>query len=177
MSWSDIRAAALLLVALALPACGFTPMYADRAGGANIAADLSMLDVEAPGTRVGRELKYGLLDILSSSGNPPANPTYRVELAPSMYQEDLSIERDAEVTRKNVVLVVPFRLIDTGTGKAVLRSVARSRTSYNRVESEFANITAARDAELRVAKAVAEDIKLQLGIHFGQSARVADAAR
>lgn len=172
-----MRLAALLLIALALPACGFTPMYAERADGASIAADLSMLDVEAPENRVGRELKYGLLDILSSSGNPPANPPYRVELAPSLYEEDVAIERDADVTRRNVVLVVPFRLIDTGTGKAVLRSVARSRTSYNRVDSEFANITATRDAQSRAAKAVADDIKLQLGIHFGQSARVADAAR
>ena len=67
-------------------------------------------------------------------------------------------------------------LIDVETGKPVMRSVARSRTSYNRVESEFANITAARDAEARVARDVAADIKLQLGVHFSSQPRVADAA-
>jgi LPS-assembly lipoprotein len=176
MSWSDLRLGVLLLALLALPACGFTPLYAEHSNSAGIAADLSMVDVLAPENDLGRELKYGLLDLLSSSGNPPANPAYRVELAPSIYDEDIAIEQDAEVTRKNLVLVVPFRLVDTQTGKPVMRSVARSRTSYNRVDSEFANIVAARDAQSRIAKAVADDIKLQLGIHFNRHPRVADAA-
>ena len=175
MSWSDFRLAALLLVALALPACGFTPLYAEHSDRAGIAAELALLDVKAPENDIGRALKYDLLDILSSSGNPPANPAYRVELVPSLYEEDVAIERDADVTRKNVVLVVPFRLVDTATDKPVLRSVARTRTSCNRVDSEFANITAARDARERAAKAVAEDIKLQLGIHFNRQPRMADA--
>lgn len=170
-----MRAGAVLLALLALPACGFTPMYATH-NNTSVAADLSMLDVSAPGSEIGRALKYDLLDILSSSGNPPANALYRVELVPTFYEEDVAIERDAEVTRKNAVLVVPFRLIDVETGKPVMRSVARSRTSYNRVESEFANITAARDAEARVARDVAADIKLQLGVHFSSQPRVADAA-
>jgi LPS-assembly lipoprotein len=167
---------ALLLVLMTpLAGCGFTPLYADRAGS-NVAADLSMLDVKAPNNTLGRELKYNLLDILSSSGNPPANAPWVVELAPSFYEEDVAIESDAEVTRKNVVLVVPFRLVDTETGKPVLRSTARARSSYDRVDSEFANIVAAEDAQKRVAKVVADDIKLQLGIHFDRQARSDTAA-
>lgn len=175
MSWFDLRLGALLLALLALPACGFTPLYAEHGDSAGVTAELAMLDVRAPETDLGRALKYGLLDLLSSSGNPPANPPYRVEMTPSLYEEDVAIEPDADVTRKNVVLVVPFRLVDTATGKPVLRSVARSRTSYNRVTSEFANITAARDAQARVARAVADDIKLQLGVHFNRQPRAADA--
>ncbi|MBX3492299.1 MAG: hypothetical protein KF899_05030 [Parvibaculum sp.] len=175
MSWSDMRLGAMLLALLVLPACGFTPMYATH-NGASVAADLSMLDVKAPENALGRALKYNLLDILSPSGNPPANAPYRVELAPTLYEEDVAIERDADVTRKNTVLVVPFRLIDVETGKPVMRSVARSRTSYNRVDSEFANITASRDAQARVARDVAGEIKLQLGIHFSGNPHVAGAA-
>lgn len=160
----------LLALALTLGACGFTPLYAER-DTASITADLSMLDVHAPNDRLGRELKYGLLDLLSNAGNPPSNPTYVVEIAPIVYSEDLAIERDADVTRKNMVMVVPFRLVDTETKKTVLRSTARSRSSYNRVDSEFANIVAAQDAEQRIAAAIAEDIKLQLSIHFHRLAR------
>jgi len=165
----------MLMALLVLPACGFTPMYATN-NGASAAADLSMLDVKAPENDIGRALKYNLLDILSPSGNPPANALYRVELAPTLYEEDVAIERDAEVTRKNAVLVVPFRLVDVETGKPVMRSVARSRTSYNRVTSEFANITASRNAQARVARDVADEIKLQLGVHFNSQPRVAGAA-
>src|SRR5690554_5121613 len=109
-------AAFMMLLALALPlgGCGFTPLYAER-DTPSITADLSALDVSAPNDRLGRELKYGLLDLLSSSGNPPSNPAYLVEIARIVYSEDLAIERDADVTRKNVVMVVPFRLVDTTT--------------------------------------------------------------
>ncbi|MBX3508423.1 MAG: hypothetical protein KF714_06520 [Parvibaculum sp.] len=160
----------LLLVAPALASCGFTPLYAER-GAASVSADLSALDVRAPDTKLGRELKYNLLDLLSGSGNPPSNPAYVVELAPTVYDEDLAIERDADVTRKNMVMVVPFRLVDTATNKIVMRSTARSRSSYNRVDSEFANIVAAQDAERRIARSIADDIKLQLSIHFDRQAR------
>lgn len=177
-SWSDrlgfgaqgLVFAFLLLTAPVIAGCGFTPLYAER-GSVSVAADLSTLDVRAPDTRLGRELKYNLLDLLSSSGNPPASPAYVVELAPTVYDEDLAIERDAEVTRKNMVMVVPFRLVDTATEAVVMRSTARSRTSYNRVDSEFANIVAAQDAESRTAKAIADDIRLQLSIHFDRLAR------
>lgn len=173
-SWRNARraAAALLMLSFALPlgACGFTPLYAERNDGA-VVADLAMLDVRAPDDRLGRALKYDLLDLLSNSGNPPASPTYLVELAPIVYNEDLAIEPDAEVTRKNLVMVVPFRLVDVSTKKTVLRSTARSRSSYNRVPSEFANIVAAQNAEDRIAKALAADIKLQLSIYFDRMAR------
>ena len=177
-SWSDRSRAGsqwlalgmLLLVAPALASCGFTPLYAER-GAASVSADLSALDVRAPDTKLGRELKYNLLDLLSGSCNPPSNPAYVVELAPTVYDEDLAIERDADVTRKNMVMVVPFRLVDTATNKIVMRSTARSRSSYNRVDSEFANIVAAQDAERRIARSIADDIKLQLSIHFDRQAR------
>ncbi|MDP1625951.1 LPS assembly lipoprotein LptE [Parvibaculum sp.] len=171
---SRARLAALLLalplMALPLAGCGFTPLYADRTSG-SVASDLSMLDVSAPETRLGRELKYNLLDLLSSSGNPPANPAYRVVLAPTSYERDVAVEADADVTRKTLVVIVPFQLIDTGTNKAVLSSTSRSRSSYNRVTSEFANITAAEDTESRIAEMLAQDIKLQLSIYFDRQAK------
>lgn len=160
---------ALPLLSLPLGACGFSPLYAERSSG-SVTSELAAIDVIAPENTLGRELKYGLLDILSNSGNPPANPAYRVELSPRIYDENVAIEQDAEVTRKNRVLVVPFRLVDTATKQAVLRSTSRSRSSYNRVDSEFANIVSARDAQSRIAKEVAEDIKLQLGIYFDRQA-------
>lgn len=177
-SWSErpglgsqgLALAFLLLAAPMIASCGFTPLYAER-NSASVTADLSSLDVRAPDTKLGRALKFNLLDLLSSSGNPPANPAYVVELAPTVYDEDLAIERDAEVTRRNIVMVVPFRLVDTATQKVVMRSTARSRSSYNRVDSEFANIVAAQDAEARIARAIADDIKLQLSVHFDRQVR------
>ena len=165
-------AAPLLALALIAPlgACGFSPLYAERNGG-TVTDDLMQLDVSAPENELGREIKYSLLDVLSSSGNPPANAPYVVEIAPVLYSEDVAIERDADVTRKNLALLVPFRLVDTQTKKTLLRSTSRSRSSYNRVTSEYANIIAEDDARARIAKAAANDIKLQLSIYFDRAAK------
>ncbi|PKQ08498.1 MAG: hypothetical protein CVT73_06970 [Alphaproteobacteria bacterium HGW-Alphaproteobacteria-12] len=174
ISWCDRRRIALLfilpLMALPLAGCGFSPLYAER-NDVFVTGELAMLDVVAPEDDLGREIKFSLLDILSSSGNPPANPAYRVELAPRIYEEDVAIERDADVTRKNLVLIVPFRMIDMATKKPVLTATSRSRSSYNRVNSEFANITASQDARTRITKAAANDIKLQLSIYFDRRAK------
>ena len=93
-----------------------------------------------------------------------------VTLSPSTYEEDVAIQQDASVTRKNIVLLVGFKLRRYGEDKPLLSSIARSRTSYNRVDSEFANIVASQDGLQRSAKMVADDIKLQLGVYFERHA-------
>lgn len=188
-SWSDalwseapwsgaIRAAPrlfalLLLVGALLPlgGCGFRPLYGDSgAAGGGTVSRLADVDVVAPETSVGRSLKYNLLDSLSADGNAPVSPLYKLILQPQSYTQDVAIQQDAAVTRANFVLVVPFSLASTANGKTVFKSTARARSSYNRVESEFANLSAARDAERRVAEAVAADIKLQVSVFFDRQA-------
>lgn len=165
---SGLRGSLLLLAVwttLPLAGCGFRPLYADR-GAESAVNKLAEIDVSAPENTTGRALKYSLLDRLSETGYAPANAPYRLVVTPTAYTQDVAVQQDAAVTRANFVLVVPFTLVDTARDKTVYRSTARARSSYNRVESEFANLTAAKDAEKRTAEAVADDIKLQLSIFF-----------
>jgi LPS-assembly lipoprotein len=165
------RLFAVAALALAIAGCGFKPLYGDRSV-MNIGTELANIDVGIAGDDgdVGRLIRYDLLDNLSSSGNPPGNPDYRVDLTTRFYEQDVAIQLDAEVTRSNVIVTVSFQLIDTHSGKVVLNSIARSRTSYNRVTSEFANITASQDAQRRTAKAIADDIKIQIAVFLDRKA-------
>lgn len=165
-------AASLIALALMTPlgACGFSPLYAER-GDFAVTGELAQIDVNAPNDALGRDIKFNLLDTFSSSGNPPPNAPYVLEIAPVLYNEDVAIESNAEVTRKNLSLVVPFRLVKMDTKETLLRSTSRSRSSYNSVQSEYANIVADRDTRERIAKAAANDIKLQLSIYFDRAAR------
>ena len=159
----------LAFLALGLAACGFTPLYAKRNG--DITASLANVSVEAPDTKLGRTLKYDLIDNLQEAGATSSGaPQYVVKLSPRTYEEDVAIQQDASVTRRNVVLLVNFTLVRQDEDKPLLKSVARSRTSYNRVDSEFANIVASQDGLDRSTKMVADDIKLQLGIYFDRLA-------
>jgi len=166
---------AVAALAIALTGCGFKPLYGDR-GVMNIGTELANIDVSIDGGDgdVGRLIKYDLLDNLSSSGNAPGNPDYRVDLTTNFHEQDVAIQIDAEVTRSNVIVTVHFRLVDTHSGKVVLTSVARSRTSYNRVTSEFANITASQNAQRRTAKAIADDIKIQIAVYLDRKAAKED---
>lgn len=170
-SWSDVNGLARSFICafclLALAGCGFKPLYGDS-GTANALTNLDVA-VEAGDGQVGRLVQYALLDSLSSA-NSPSNPEYRVELTTNFYEQDLAIQRDAEVTRTSVVATVYFKLVDVRTGKQVLKSVSRSRTSYNRVASEFANIIAAQDAQKRVARTIADDIRIQVAVQLDRLA-------
>jgi len=161
-----------LLLVTALAGCGFKPLYGER-GVTSLADTLSNIAVIVDGGdgRVGRLVQYELLDNLSSSGVAPSNADYRVDLTTNFHERDLAIQRDAEVTRRSVIAMVTFRLVDMRTGEQVMRSVARARSSYNRVVSEFANITAAQDAQRRLAKTLADDIRIQIAVELD---RIAD---
>lgn len=179
-SLSDLRLGALVLMLWAvmpLAGCGFSPLYEGESGARTVNA-LADIDISAPETTLGRALKYNLLDKVTDSGYAPASAAYRLVLSPRSQTQDVAIQQDAAVTRANYILVVPFILIDNATGKTILKSTSRSRSSYNRVESEFANLTAAQDAERRTAEAAAEDIKRQVGVFFDRQTTLstADAA-
>lgn len=167
----------LLIVASALPlgGCGFRPLYGDR-GAESTVNKLADVDVSAPENDIGRLLKFSLLDRMTDTGYAPASAAYKLVLSPSAYTEDVAVQQNAAVTRANFVLVVPFTLVGATDGKTLFRSVARSRSSYNRVESEFANLTAAKDAQKRTSEAVADDIKLQLSVFFDRQTSAATAS-
>ncbi len=178
--WSErmhsLRTVLLLLVVTALPlgGCGFRPLYSDR-GTESTVNKLADVDVSAPENNIGRLLKFSLLDRMTDTGYAPASAAYKLMLSPSAYTENVAVQQNAAVTRANFVLVVPFTLLGAD-GKTLFRSVARSRSSYNRVESEFANLTAEKDAEKRTAEAVADDIKLQLSVFFDRQTSAATAS-
>lgn len=157
-----------LLFALAAPlgACGFRPLYGSTGVETHTVGDLSSVAITAPDTSVGRNLKFNLLDTLNADGDQPVSPLYKLNLRAFSYSQNVAIQQNASVTRANFVLVVPFTLVSTATGRVMLKSTARRRTSYNRGDSEFANISAQQDAEKRSTDAVAADIKLQLSVFF-----------
>lgn len=56
--------------------------------------------------------------------------------------------------------------MDIRTGNTVHEGQSRSIASYNVVDSQFATLSAQRDAEERAAVELSEDIKLRLAIFF-----------
>ena len=102
----------------------------------------------------------------------PANKknVYKLSLTSSSAVSDLAIERDSRVTRANFSQRVKFELIDITTRQTILQGTSTSAASYNKVASEFANDQAQLNARERTAKAIAEDMKMQMALALKKNA-------
>ena len=157
MSWFE--GAAARLAALALPAllggC-FTPLYNGLHG--QLGAELQAVAVDPVPERLGHYLRDELITDLNGTGSTPA-PKYRLTLAPKERVQTALVDI---VTRRasngTVVIDTAFTLEPIGGGQPILAGTVTSAASYNRSEQRYANIRAARDAEIRDAKTIADEI-------------------
>ncbi len=171
---------------MALAGCGFQPLYGENnalsAEGVpgNVVNELSQIavyvsvseDADGRGSGlVGFETRNQLIDLLGSNGLSTAKYNLRLQLRG--VRRGLAVQSDASVTRFNYLLQGNYQLVDNASGSTVLSGRSRSFSAYNVVDSEFATVTARRDAEFRAARNIAEDMKLQLALFFksGQSWR------
>lgn len=164
MSWSKGLAALSGLVFLA--ACGFTPLYGERAGQATI-AELNAISIDAASDRVGQEIRNQLIDRF---GSDPASGSkrYRLSLEIEKQTQALAIQFDDTITRFNLFLTAQFDLVDLSTGAVIYRDTARSIGSYNVVQSEFATLISEQDAAKRAAREVSEEIRMLLSVFFSR---------
>lgn len=159
----------LLIAALGLAGCGFQPLYADRTGGAPVKAKLEAITIKAPGGDIGNGIKFQLEDLIGERG--VASTRYSLQLSPRIVESDVAVQQDTEVTRRNVRLTTPFSLYDQEIGEVVLSGDSVSTGSYNRVDSEFANLMAFRNVQDRVIRDTAQDLYTRLSIYFQRQPR------
>lgn len=166
MSWSrrEFLAAASTL---ALSGCGFRPLYGERGVNANVVPDLASTYIEEIPGRLGQQVRNNLLDRLNPKGLPDS-PRYRLKVNLAIAREGLAITASDSVTRVNLTLSANFRLADAGDSSNLFQGRTRSIASFNLVQSDFANISAERDALARAAREVAEEIRTQLAVYFSR---------
>ncbi len=167
MSSADVQAirslsgrVAVLSVALALGGC-FQPLYGGAAGG-QLRDELSAIAVDPIPDRLGHYLANELVFALNGTGST-VFPKYRLTIAARERVQSPVIDTiSGRATAGTIVVDAEYRLAPVGGGEAIAQGVAFSAASYDRTNQRFANIRAARDAEIRDAKALAEQIKTRL---------------
>ena len=169
----------VLAALLASAGCGFQPLYGENTGLSDgdtpidvvsQLSDISIViavadDIDGRGSGlVGFETRNQLIDLLGAQN--ASGSTYELQVSLKGYRRGLAVQSDASVTRFNYELSGVYRLVDLGQGEPVLSGKSRAFSAYNVVDSEFATVTARRDAEFRAARNIAEDMKLQLALFF-----------
>src|ERR671937_2455112 len=173
---SLLRATFALMLA-ALAGGWFQPLYGEQSptGGPVLRDQLSAVDViqiQAPkGTdeaRIAVEIRNALLYDFTGGGYA-APPTHRLKI--SIASTRVSIIVDVNTSRpdvENYGLNASYTLTEIGTGKIVVTGTTFARVSYDipGQEQRFARVRGLRDAELRAAKVIADNIRSRLASYF-----------
>jgi LPS-assembly lipoprotein len=159
------------LLLLVGPTACFRPLYGPTASGAPLQEVLGAIDIQMPEgaenqQRFGHFLRSELIFDLDGSGQPKPKQ-YKLVLSTSESVQGTTI--DVQSGRANTAILngsAAFRLTSLDGTRVLLAGNARSSATYYRDEQRFANVRAARDAEIRVAKQLSDDIKQRLAAFF-----------
>jgi LPS-assembly lipoprotein len=147
--------------------CGFEPLYGAKGQSVRVDAALNEIRINPIKDRVGQQLHNYLLDRLNSRG-APRHPRYILVVSASVSKTELGIERDETATRAKLSLTANFALHGAADRAVVFSGSSQSTNSFNIVDSDFATLSAEKDAIDRAARMVSEDIKTRLGLYLNR---------
>jgi LPS-assembly lipoprotein len=153
----------LILGLLALPLAGcFRPLYGEAAGGGSVEAALRGIVVDEVQDRIGHYLVQELGFELNGSGQQTA-ARYRLSMTvKETIQAAVVNTTTGRADAATILATVNFTLTEIATKKQVMQAVAFGTASYDRSPQRFAAVRAARDAEIRLAKTLADQLRTRI---------------
>lgn len=161
--WS-FRTITLVCAVALLGACGFRPLYGQR-GADTVPAEFAQIRIEPIPDRIGQQLHNRLLTALNPKGRA-TNPRYVMKTHITERSTSLAVRKSAFATRANLNVSADFNLTEADTGESLFSATSTITVSYNILDSEFATLTAEKDARRRAVREIGEDIRLRLGAFF-----------
>ena len=161
------RHVALLCMALlALPLAGcLQPLYAPAGFGldsAPLAAELQSIQVDEIPLRLGHYVRNELIFGLNGTGSQPP-PRYRLMVTlRERVQTPILDTVTGRATSATVIVDAEYRLVTVPQEIDVTKGIAFNIASYDRFSNRFSNVRAARDAEIRNARVIAESIRTRI---------------
>jgi LPS-assembly lipoprotein len=156
-----LRIFTALLMALALSGC-IQPLYGPLSAGGDVAGELQAIAVEPIPNRLGHYLGNELIFGFNGTGSHVA-PKYRLFVTVAEYvQTPLLDTVSGYPSAANVVVNADYRLMPVGGTEPITKGHASVVASYDRTSQRFTNLRAARDAEIRDAKTLADQIRTRI---------------
>jgi LPS-assembly lipoprotein len=159
-SVSRLRGLATLLPLLLLTGC-LHPLYA---GGENglVAEDLRAIQVTPIGQRIGHYIEDDLIFQLNGTG-AHVTPRYKLDVTPYEGNNTPLVDTVTGIaTASTVTTTAVYVLTSLETGKVVAHGKVFVSATYDRTSQRFSDMRAARDAEQRDARNIADQIRTQV---------------
>jgi len=153
---------ALVVLAL-LPGCGFQPLYGDRGAAAGASEKLEQVSISNISDRQGQILRNLLIDRFHQNDRG-SRAVYRLDTQIIASEQKLALRQDASAERAQLVLNVPFRLIDNATGRTLFEGRSRSFIPYNVLEERYAGLATLDSAYTRGLTEISDDITTRVAM-------------
>ncbi len=162
MLWSRISAvAAALCFATGLSGC-FQPLYSESAHP-GLVEDLRAIEVTPVPNRIGHYLVEDLIADLNGTGQMASPPKYRLALKITTGTQTPTVNSEINVASSATMTGdADYTLTKVDGGAEVVKGTANAAAAYDRTTQRFADMRAARDAEIRLARALSQEISLRL---------------
>src|ERR1700732_3604995 len=155
------RIFAALLTGLALSGC-IHPLYGPLSAGGDVAGELQAIAGEPIPNRLGHYLGNELIFGFNGTGSR-VPPKYRLIVTVTEYVQTPLIDTvSGYPSAANVVVNADYRLMPVGGTEPITKGHATAVASYDRTNQRFSNLRAARDAEIRDAKRLADQIRIRV---------------
>ena len=146
--------------------CGFEPIHGSRS---QASLDiLSTFQINPIPDRTGQMLRNELVEQLHANANV-VTPRFYLSVSIIENLQQLGIQKDDVATRANLILNANYKITKRKGGDSVYAGRARSVNSYDILTSDFATLSALRDARRRGVRALAENIKTRISVWLIQT--------
>lgn len=150
-----------------LPGCGFRPLYGTSGTTASAAEKLDRVAISNIPERQGQILRNLLIDRFHI-GDQPGSTIYRLDAQILATEQKLALRQDASAERAQLILNVPFRLIENATGRTVFEGRSRSYIPYNVLEERYAGLATLENAYHRGLAEISEDITSRVAMYLAR---------
>ena len=152
----------LLLLLLALSACGFEPLHGHQHQEKIIAANLAGIQIEAPSGRLGETLKADIEDSINPNFRPgPTN--YRLVLTLDQQEIAQFINPDGTASRGKIRIISNYQLIRIADNEVIATGTLQRAGAFNSDEQvDYATYISREDARRRAIVDLAHDYRLRL---------------
>ena len=159
-----LKRMAVLGLLLPLGGC-IQPLY-NTLGAGGMEKELQAIKVEPIADRTGHYLAQELMFAFNGTGEE-VPPRYRLIVAvKERIQSPVVDTVTYRATSATVIEDAEFRLVPVAGGEPLMKGVAFGVASYDRFSQRISNVRAARDAQVRDARALAEQIRTQIAAKF-----------
>jgi LPS-assembly lipoprotein len=148
---SSFNRRSLLLMPLALMACGFTPAYGPGGPASGLQGRVS---VASPGEKY----SFDLVERLEERLGRPKTVAYDLTYSINASAAGVGVTPDNAITRYNLNGRIDWALVSRATGQRVTGGTVHSFTSFSATGSTIAGQSAQQDAARRLMRLLADQI-------------------